>query len=273
MNAKKRFWIFFFFILGIVAIAVFAPHIATHDPNQAVLLDANRPPDSEHWFGTDKMGRDLFSRVIYGTRTSLSSTLILVFGIFVVGGVLGVIAGYAGGMIDTIIMRISDMLVSFPGMALALAMAGIRGPSITNAMIAIMMVSWTKYARLARSVVLKVKNQDYILAANISGTRTRHILWRYMLPSVLPTLIITAATDIGGMMLELAGFSFLGLGAQATSIEWGYMLNEGRGYMESAPWLMVFPGIAIFITVVVFNLLGDSIRDLLEPRENVETST
>lgn len=268
-RSRCQFYIFLALVLGIVAVAVFAPQIATHDPGQAVLTAANKPPSSEHWFGTDRMGRDLFSRVIYGTRTSLASTLVLVVSIFTVGGVLGVVSGYMGGKTDTVIMRVSDMMVSFPGMALAIAMAGIMGPSITNAVIAITMVSWTKYARLARSLVLKVKHQDYILAAIMSGSRTRYILWRYMLPSVLPTLAITAATDMGGMMLELAAFSFLGLGAQSTSIEWGYMLNEGRAYLEAAPWLMLFPGLAIFITVVAFNLLGDSLRDILDPREQI----
>lgn len=266
-SSKRQFVIFLIFVLAIVAIAVLAPVIATHDPQQAVLTNATQAPSSEHWFGTDRMGRDLFSRVIYGTRTSLSSTLLLVVSIFTVGGALGIVAGYAGGVVDTVIMRISDMMVSFPGMALAIAMAGIMGPSITNAVIAITMVSWTKYARLTRSLVLKRKYEEYVLAAKISGTRTRHILWRYMMPSVLPTLVITAATDMGGMMLELAAFSFLGLGAQATSIEWGYMLNEGRAYMESAPWLMIYPGLAIFVTVVSFNLLGDSLRDVLDPQD------
>lgn len=269
MNRKKRQFLFFLiFVLGIVAAAIFAPHIATHDPGKAVLTDATQAPGSQHWFGTDRMGRDLFSRVIYGARTSLSATLVLVLSILVLGGSLGIVAGYLGGPADMVIMRISDMMVSFPGMALAIAIAGVMGPSITNAVIAITMVSWTKYARLARSLVLKIKHQDYVLAAVMSGTRVRHILWRYMLPSVLPTLVITAATDMGGMMLELAAFSFLGLGAQSTSIEWGYMLNEGRAYMESAPWLMIYPGLAIFITVVAFNLLGDSLRDLLDPQEN-----
>lgn len=269
MARNKRFLLFFILLaLGIVAVAIFAPFIATHNPDEAILANAGLAPSSEHWFGTDRMGRDLFSRVIYGTRTSLASALVLVVSIFTVGSVLGIISGYVGGIVDSVIMRISDMMVSFPGMALAIAMAGIMGPSITNAVIAITMVTWTKYARLARSLVLKIKHEDYILAAKISGGRTRHILWRYMFPSVLPTLVITAATDMGGMMLELAAFSFLGLGAQATTIEWGYMLNQGRAYMESAPWLMVFPGLAIFITVVVFNLLGDSLRDVLDPRDN-----
>lgn len=266
IQKKRQFLFFLIFVFCIVAIAVFAPYIATHDPGKAVLTDATQGPGGEHWFGTDRMGRDLFSRVIYGARTSLSATLVLVLCILVLGGSLGIVAGYLGGVADTLIMRVSDMMVSFPGMALAIAIAGVMGPSITNAVIAITMVSWTKYARLARSLVLKIKHQDYVLAAVMSGTRTRHMLWRYMLPSVLPTLVITAATDMGGMMLELAAFSFLGLGAQSTSIEWGYMLNEGRAYMESAPWLMIFPGLAIFITVVAFNLLGDSLRDLLDPQ-------
>lgn len=266
---KYRFYIFLALVLSIAAVAVFAPQVATHDPGQAVLTAANKPPGSEHWFGTDRMGRDLFSRVIYGTRTSLVSTLVLVLGIFTVGGGLGVVSGYMGGRTDAVIMRVSDMMVSFPGMALAIAMAGIMGPSITNAVIAITIVSWTKYARLARSLVLKIKHQDYILAAIMDGSRTRYILWRYMLPSVLPTLVITAATDMGGMLLELAAFSFLGLGAQSTTIEWGYMLNEGRSYLEAAPWLMLFPGLAIFITVVAFNLLGDSLRDILDPKEQI----
>ncbi len=267
-GAKKRLVAFGILALLLLLVAALAPVLATHDPNEAVLAEATRAPSAEHWFGTDKMGRDLFSRVIYGTRTSILSTMALVLSILVVGGTLGIVAGYAGGVVETIIMRVADMMVSFPGMALAIALAGMLGGSITSAILAIMAVSWTKYARLARSLVLKVKHQDFVLAARISGTRKRHILLRYMVPSALPTLAITAATDVGGMMLELAGFSFLGLGAQATSIEWGYMLNEGRAYMESAPWLMVFPGLAIFCTVVIFNLLGDSLRDVLDPRED-----
>lgn len=267
MKRRTRFYVYLLLVLAIVLIAVLAPLIATHDPNQAVLMDAVQPPGRLHLFGTDRMGRDLFSRVIYGARTSVFATMGLVLCIFTIGSTLGILSGYIGGTADAVIMRISDMMVSFPGMALAIAMAGIMGPSISNAVLAITMVSWTKYARLSRSLVLKIKHEDYILAAKLSGTRTRHILWRYLLPSVLPSMVITAAADMGGMMLELAGFSFLGLGAQSTSIEWGYMLNEGRNYMESAPWLMIYPGIAIFITVAVFNLLGDSIRDLLDPRE------
>lgn len=267
-RGRFRFMIFLVLALMLLAVAVLAPALAPYDPQEAVLADATQPPSAEHLFGTDRMGRDLFSRVIYGTRTSIASTLVLVASILVVGGVLGTVAGYVGGPVDALIMRVADMMVSFPGMALAIALAGILGPSITNAILAIMAVSWTKYARLARSLVLKTRSQDFVLAARLAGTRELDILRRYMVPSVLPTLIVTAATDVGGMMLELAGFSFLGLGAQSTSIEWGYMLNEGRAYMESAPWMMLYPGLAIFLTVVIFNLLGDGLRDLMDPRED-----
>ncbi len=271
-KAKKKLIFWSIMVLILVGIAIFASVLAPYDPTKAVLADATQAPSSSHWFGTDKMGRDLLSRVIYGARTSLASTSILVACVLVVGGTLGMVAGYVGGKVDMVIMRISDMMVSFPGMALAIAMAGILGPSIVNAVIAITMVTWTKYARLARSMVLKVRNQDYIAAAKLSGTSAPKILWKHLLPSILPTMVITAATDMGGMMLELAGFSFLGLGATAGSIEWGYMLNEGRSYMENAPWMMIFPGLAIFITVTLFNLLGDKIRDVLDPRNQEEKS-
>ncbi len=266
--AKKNptFILYCVLALVVVLIAVFAPLIATHDPYAAVLADAVQPPSSEHWFGTDKMGRDLFSRVIFGARTSLTAAIALVAIIVVTGTALGIVAGYFGGIVDAVIMRLSDMMISFPGMVLAIAVAGILGANIKNAVVAIAIVSWTKYARLARSLVLKIKNRDYIAAARVTGSKTGHILWSYMLPNALPTIVITGATDIGSMMLEIAGLSFLGFGAQSPTAEWGLMLNEGRAFMTAAPWLMVFPGLAIFITVVVFNLLGDSLRDVLDPR-------
>ncbi len=258
--------IFAFLGLCLALVAIFAPQIAPFNPNEAILANANQAPNDIHYFGTDKLGRDVFSRVIYGTRTSLSATSALVFLVFFVGGTLGMIAGYAGGKVDAIIMRISDMMVSFPGMALAIAMAGMMGPSIINAILAITMITWTKYARLSRSLVLKVRNMDYISAAKLSGSSHFTIIRKHLIPTILPMLIVTAMADMGGMMLELAGFSFLGLGANATSIEWGYMLNEGRDAMTSAPWLMIYPGLAIFVTVLIFNILGDSIRDELDPR-------
>ena len=252
-------------VLAVLTVAVFAPLLATHDPYEAVLADAVQAPSAEHWFGTDRMGRDLYSRVLYGARISLTAALSLVCIVMAVGTFLGILSGYFGGILDAAVMRIADMMVSFPGMVLAIAVAGILGANIRNAVIAISVVSWTKYARLARSLALKIRSRDYIAAARVTGSRTSHILWRYVLPGVLPTILITGATDIGSMMLELAGLSFLGFGAQVPTAEWGLMLNEGRAYLTAAPWLMVFPGLAIFITVAVFNLLGDSLRDVLDP--------
>ena len=263
----KQFTVFFILALLIVGVAVFAPWIAPKDPLDAVMLDSLKAPCQEYPLGTDKLGRDILSRVIFGTRTSLVYTLILVATIFVVGTVLGIVAGYFGGWIDQVIMRIADMMISFPGMILAIAIAGMLGPSLRNGVIAITAVSWTKYARLARSMVLKVKRNLYVEAAVVNGTSTLKILWKHILPNMLTTMTVTAAADIGTMMLELASLSFLGFGAVAPTPEWGLMLNEGRTYMAKAPWLMISPGIAIVIVVVVFNMLGDSVRDILDPRQ------
>lgn len=264
---NKTFVVFSILALCIILAAIFAPFITGGvDPLKGSLMDALLPPCKEHIFGTDKMGRDIFTRIIYGARASLSATFGVVALIFVLGSVLGVIAGYFGGIVDAVIMRIADMMLAFPGLVLALAVAGIMGASIKNAIIAIVVVSWTKYARLARSLVLKIRDRDYVAAAIVTGSKTPYMLLRYMLPNALPTLIITAATDIGSMMLELASMSFLGFGAKPPAPEWGYMLNEGRACMQTAPWLMIFPGLAIFVVVVVFNMLGDSIRDILDPK-------
>ena len=264
---NKTFVVFSILALCIILAAIFAPLLTGGaDPLKGSLMDALLPPCKEHIFGTDKMGRDIFTRIIYGARASLSATFGVVALIFVLGAVLGVISGYFGGVVDAVIMRIADMMLAFPGLVLALAVAGIMGASIKNAIIAIVVVSWTKYARLARSLVLKIRDRDYVAAAIVTGSKTPYMLLRYMLPNALPTLIITAATDVGSMMLELASMSFLGFGAKPPAPEWGYMLNEGRACMQTAPWLMIFPGLAIFVVVVVFNMLGDSIRDILDPK-------
>ena len=270
IKRNKMFSLLAVAAIAIILVGVFAPVIATHSPYESNLHDAFIAPNSEHIFGTDKLGRDIFSRVIYGTRISLSAALILVILIFTIGTTLGVIAGYFGGIIDTIIMRISDMMISFPGLVLAIAMAGIMGASVKNAIIAITVVSWTKYARLSRSLVLKIKETDYIRAAKVTGCKTVHIITRHIIPNIISTLIITATTDIGTMILELSALSFLGFGAQSPQAEWGLMLNEGRAYMVDCPWLMIYPGLAICIVVVVYNLLGDSLRDILDSRSSIE---
>jgi nickel ABC transporter, permease subunit nikC len=194
-------------------------------------------------------------------------TLVLVTVVFVLGTTLGLIAGYFGGFIDTFIMRLADMMVSFPGIILAIAIAGLLGPSMTNAIIAISAVTWPKYARLSRSMVLKIKKELYVEAARLTGSRNKEILFRYILPNMVTLMLVTAISDIGALMLEISALSFLGFGAQPPIPEWGAMLNEGRTYLAKAPWLMLYPGMAIVIVVVVFNMLGDNIKDLIDIKE------
>lgn len=265
---NKAFRLSSILVFLLLAITVLTPFIAPYDPLDSIMSEANSAPSAAHLFGTDKLGRDVLSRILYGASYSLTSVLGLVAVIFVVGTMLGVIAGYFGGVVDVVIMRIADMMISFPGVILAIAIAGILGGSLINAMIAMLCVTWTKYARLARSMVLKIKKRDFVDAAVVSGGSALHILWVHILPNILPLMIITAAADIGAMMMELAGLSFLGFGSQPPAPEWGLMLNEGRQQLQTAPWLMFFPGLAIFITVVVFNLWGDSLRDVLDPRQD-----
>ncbi len=266
--SNRGFVLFGILAIVVVLVAIFAPVLSGGiDPTAGELKNAIMPPSSEHIFGTDKMGRDIYARVLYGARISLVSTFILVVLIFVIGTALGVLSGYFGGWVDAVIMRIADMMIAFPGLVLAIAVAGMMGASMRNAIIAIALVTWPKYARMARSLVLKVRHTDYVDAAIVTGSSTWRMLWKYMLPNTITTLVITAATDIGGMMMELAALSFLGFGAQPPAAEWGSMLNEGRDFMQSAPWMMVYPGLAIFITVVIFNMLGDNLRDILDPRE------
>ena len=266
--SNRGFVLFSVLAIIIILIAVFAPVLSGGiDPTAGDLRDAIMAPDAAHICGTDKMGRDIYSRVLYGARISLVSTFILVALVFVIGTALGVVSGYFGGWVDAVIMRIADMMIAFPGLVLAIAVAGMLGASMRNAIIAIALVTWPKYARMARSLVLKIRHTDFVYAAIVTGSSTWRMLWKYMLPNTITTLVITAATDIGGMMMELSALSFLGFGAQPPTPEWGAMLNEGRDFMQSAPWMMIYPGFAIFITVVVFNMLGDNLRDILDPRE------
>ncbi len=268
IKENKAFCLFASLAVLIVLTAIFAPVVTGGvSPTDAVLGDALQAPSAEHLFGTDKLGRDVFARVIYGSRTSLAASFSVVLIIFTLGTALGILSGYFGGWVDAAIMRVADMMVSFPGMVFAMAIAGILGASVKNAVVAVALVSWTKYARLARSLVLKTRSQDYVAAAVVTGSKTPYLLTRYLLPDVLPMLLVTAAADIGGMMLELAGLSFLGFGAKAPTPEWGLMLNEGRQFIQNAPWMTVYPGAAIFVVAAVFNLLGDALRDMLDPRD------
>ena len=264
LKAHRDFAFFSLLALLLLAAALFAPLLTSYGPTDADMKNAFLAPSAEHLFGTDKLGRDCFSRVLYGARASLASALLLVFLVFSVGTALGVLSGYLGGRTDAALMRCADIFISFPGVLLAIAIAGVIGGSMVNAIIALTCATWPKYARLSRSLVLKVKQREYIAAAFVSGGTPLHILWRHILPNILPLLVVTAAADIGALMLELAGLSFLGFGTQPPAPEWGAMISEGRQHIQTAPWLMIFPGLAIFLSVVIFNLWGDALRDVLE---------
>lgn len=265
---NKQFIFYLFLSVIIVAVAIFAPLIATKNPYEAIMLDSLKAPSKEYILGTDVLGRDVFSRILYGTRITLVMAFSLLSVVFLVGGVLGVVAGYCGGIVDTVIMRISDMMMAFPGLILAIAVAGILGSSSINAVLAISVVTWPKYARLARSLTLKIKGNTYIEVAIIGGIKPIRLFTKYIMPNIFSTMLVTATADIGALILEITSLSFLGVGAQAPTPEWGLMLNEGRTYIFKAPWLIYSPGIAIVVVVVVFNLFGDSIRDILDPKEN-----
>lgn len=267
MNFIKKYPQFCFFTvlaLAVILIAVFAPWIVPQDPFKAIMTESLKAPSARHLLGTDVLGRDLFSRIIYGARYSLFMTGSLVFIVFCLGTLLGVISGYFGGIVDTVIMRLGDMMISFPGLILAIAIAGLLGPNVINAIIAISAVTWVKYARLSRSMVLKVKEELYIEAAEVIGTNKINILRKYIVPNIFTLMLVTAVADIGAMMLEIAALSFLGFGAQPPIPEWGAMLNEGRTYMARAPWLMIYPGMAIVIVVIIFNMLGDNFRQIID---------
>lgn len=266
-KTNRNFAVFTILALLLLGAALFAPLLTSYQPTEADMKSAFLAPSADHLFGTDKLGRDCFARVLYGARASLASALLLVVIVFIVGTTLGIISGYYGGKVDMVIMRLADIFISFPGVLLAIAIAGIIGGSMINAIIALTCATWPKYARLGRSLVLKVKQNEYITAAFVNGGTPLHILWTHVVPNILPLLVITAAADIGALMLELAGLSFLGFGTQPPAPEWGAMINEGRQQLQTAPWLMIFPGLAIFISVVIFNLWGDALRDVLDPRD------
>lgn len=266
-RTNRQFAVFTILAVVLLGAAVFAPLLTSYQPTAADLENAFLPPSAEHLFGTDKLGRDCFSRILYGARASLVSVFLLVGLVFTVGTALGVLSGYLGGRTDAVIMRLADIFISFPGVLLAIAIAGVIGGSMVNAILALTCATWPKYARLSRSLVLKVKQNEYIAAARVNGDTPFHILRRHILPNLLPLLIITAAADIGALMLELSGLSFLGFGTQPPAPEWGAMISEGRQHLQTAPWLMIFPGAAIFISVVIFNLWGDALRDVLDPRD------
>ena len=257
-------------IISLAFIALFAPFIAPHDPIEQNLDKRLLTPCREYPMGTDDLGRCLLSRIIYGTRVSLKLGVIVVGIITVIGVTLGLISGYYGGIVDEIIMRLVDVVLAFPGIILALAVAGALGPGLFNVMLALAMVGWTGLARVVRGSVLSIKEKEFVESARALGCSDLHIMTRHILPNVMAPVIVLATLDMAFIILAAAGLSFLGLGAQPPTPEWGSMLNNGRAFMRTAPHLTTFPGLAIMITVLAFNFLGDGLRDALDPRQQRE---
>ena len=263
---RERLLIFLFLAVILLLVSSFADKIVPYDPYAQDLSLSRQPPSAAHWMGTDQYGRDVFSRVIVGAQASVFSTLILVGVISVFGTAAGTLCGYFGGRTDSVVMRVSDVCLAFPGLVFALAIAALLGGGISNAVIALAVISWPKYARVARGQTLALKNSDFIAAARLAGDTSAQMILRHILPNILGPILVTAMLDIGTMMMELAGLSFLGLGAQPPMAEWGNMMSGGRSMLQTYPWLVLSPGVAIFLTVVTFNLLGDTVRDYLDPK-------
>lgn len=263
---SKTSFIGLLIILGLIITAIFAPLIAPYEPTNQEILNKYLPPSADHLLGTDNLGRDIFSRIVYGSRISIQIGVIAVGISMVIGVTLGGIAGYFGRWIDQIIMRLIDILMAFPSILLAIALVAVLGPSLQNAMIAVGIVGIPQFARIVRSAVLSVKETEYVEAAKSIGAKNGRILAQHVLPNCTAPIIVQATLGIGTAILDAAGLSFLGLGAQPPTPEWGAMLSDGRNALQNSPWVVAFPGLAIFLVVLGFNLFGDGLRDALDPR-------
>lgn len=264
ISVDLKFKIILIILVLIIIVGIMSPIVAPNDPYKTDFFNTLKSPSIEFWFGTDALGRCIFSRVLYGISNSIISALTVVLITFSVGTIIGVISGFYGGILDEVIMGIVDVFLSFPGIIIAVAVAGILGGGIKNAMIAIGLISWPKYSRLARCEVMAINSETFILAAKLSGNGNLKIILKHIIPNIIGALVITASADVGIMIMELAGLSFLGLSSPLPIPEWGSMMNEGKSMLKSAPWITLFPGTAILIVVILFNLLGDTICELLE---------
>jgi peptide/nickel transport system permease protein len=253
-------------VVGLLLVAAFAPLIATHDPLAQNLANRLQPMSSAHWFGTDALGRDIFSRIVYGTRVTLVIVLLVVITVGPIGLLIGCAAGYLGGWVDTVLMRITDVFLAFPRLVLALAFVAALGPGLENAVIAIAFTAWPPYARVARAETLVIRNADYIAAVRLQGASQWRIVMKHVVPMCLPSLIVRSTLDMAGIILTAAGLGFLGLGAQPPIPEWGAMISAGREQIFDQWWVATFPGIAICIVALGFNLLGDGLRDVMDAR-------
>ena len=251
-------------IITLFLVAVLAPVIAPNDPYKTDLMNQLQGPSEQYPFGTDNLGRCILSRLLYGATTSIFSSLGITAIVFIIGTVLGVIAGYFGGVFDIVISKITTIFQAFPRLIFAIAIAGVLGIGIGNTIFALCAMCWTEYARLSRSLVLSVKERTYIKAARVCGENHFIILIKHVFPNIFPSFIITSMLNIGAMLMEVSALSYLGLGVKTPMAEWGDMMNLGKAYLQTNPWLVFIPGIAIFVAVVIFNLFGEKLRDALD---------
>jgi peptide/nickel transport system permease protein len=250
----------------LILMAAFAPWLTSQSAYDQMLTERLLPPSGQHWFGTDELGRDILARIIYGSRITLTVIFLVSIIVLPVGLVIGMTAGYFGGIVDTVLMRVTDIFLAFPRLVMALAFAAAMGPGIENAIVAISLTAWPPYARLARAETMTVRRSDFILAARMQGASAPRIIWSHVLPLCLPSVIVRLTLDMAGIILIAAGLGFLGLGAQPPSPEWGLMVSSGRDYLLDQWWVATMPGLAIFIVSFGFNLLGDGLRDVFDPR-------
>ncbi|MBW9104352.1 nickel transporter permease [Paraburkholderia phenoliruptrix] len=257
----------FAILMVLVIVAIVGPWIAPHDPLRQVLSDRLLPPGStSHWLGTDQLGRDILSRIIYGSRLTLSIAILVVVVVVPIGLMIGTTAGFFGGWVDNVLMRVTDIALAFPKIVLALAFAAALGPGVINAVIAISITAWPAYARLARAETLRLVQADFIQVARLQGASNLRILLRYVMPLCMSSVIVRATLDMAGIILTVAGLGFLGLGAQPPSPEWGFMVASGRNVLLDSWWVATLPGFAILLVSLAFNLLGDGLRDVFDPR-------
>lgn len=259
-----------FMILLILLIGILTPVIDPYDPRvDSNLAEARQSPSLEHPFGTDRLGRDVFRRVMHGARVSLVIGFVVVFVSGSIGTTLGLIAGYSGGWVDTVIMRLMDILLAFPAILLAIAIVAVRGPGLTNTILAVAVVGIPGYARVVRSVVLSLRERDYVDAARMVGVSNTRIMFGHILPNSLTPIIVQMTLGVGGAIVFSAALGFLGLGVQPPTPEWGAMIADGLPFLNQAPYLVFYPGMAIMVTVLAFNLFGDGLRDALDPQQRI----
>lgn len=266
-KAKALKWKLLFYVVAagiLIFLAIFGEKIAPHDPYEVNVLAIDRPPGGEFLLGTDNLGRDLFSRILAGTRSSIVAMLVITVCTLAIGTGIGAAAGYFGGVSDAVIQKILLIFQSFPGQVMAIAVAGVLGAGLGNAAVALIAIGWTNYARMTRSMVLRIKESGYIKAAKLYGSSPISIIFRHILPNISSAIFVYAMVSLSRVILEISSLSFLGLSAKPPTPEWGFMMNEGRKVLMTAPWQALVPGVAILITVIIFNRLGDSIQDYMD---------